>query len=533
VNLSDLREAIRVRTGYPERGDTGTKRLNHVINQSLRSLWGEMPEVLLEEEYRLMLEPPISFEVKRANTDRKLLKIIDPSVDLAVKLLLAINQKTFSGRWIEWNHNGTWYSRRIAEVFIDEGTFIYYVTVTEPIANEIIFNESSVPAGNNSATVFTYEYPYDADIQTIRRIVKNPETNPREIPLSLVGGEMSKAKISSGWRSTGNIQYYSRGTFYQQPAPHYELAPLTGRDNTGGSALTTSKWGFNDSNVEQPDWGAAGEFSYVVCHVWGRHSNKLREIDGARGGALRDSPDGGMPFYISAPSKPSKRISVAWGKPAVRIVSPDIDYSYGFSEASGMLSYHRSGVEKWIFRARHATDRTIPPATGSHKEGTFVEYSGTYNYNIPIDGIYYLWKVVDASETETIDRGEWDPPSFRFRLKDFVGHNHIRFDKRPSSEDQILVTAIKRPPILEYDTDSPRLPPECYGCIIELACSYLVGDRDGDMKRKAIYYDSHLLELQKLKRMYTFSGHERPSFGNGMRTSSYSRIGDYPVTETS
>ena len=149
------------------------------------------------------------------------------------------------------------------------------------------------------------------------------------------------------------------------------------------------------------------------------------------------------------------------------------------------------------------------------------------------DGIYYLWKVVDGETTEVFDVGQMDPVAKGYQLKDFMGHYHIRFDKRPSSEDQILVSCIKRPPTLNYETDSPNLPPECYGCIVELACSYLVGDRDGEIKRKSVYYDAHLLELQKLKRMYTFSGHERPAFGNGVSTVSYRRAGDYPVTESS
>ena len=112
-----------------------------------------------------------------------------------------------------------------------------------------------------------------------------------------------------------------------------------------------------------------------------------------------------------------------------------------------------------------------------------------------------------------------------------MGHYHIAFDKRPTSKDQILMSSIRRPPLLNFDTDTPRLPPECYGCIIELACSYLVGDRDGDIKRKAVYYEAHRMELQRLKRMYSFSGHESPSFGNGIASGRRRRVADYPVTE--
>jgi len=510
VNLSDLREAIRVKTGYPERGDTGTKRLNNIINQALRTLWGEIPEVLLKKEYRLELEPQRTCTVTLDASDPKVFKVASGSPFNNAD----INKKILSARWFEWQYNGTWYHRRIAEVGLSsDQNPVSIIVVTDPVPTEIA---STATAMNGK--IYTYEYPYDADIQSIRRIVKNPESNPREVPISVIGSELAGVKISSGWQSEGQIQYYGRGDFYQQPSPHY--LPLAEKDRNRSPAY---KWGFtlDSSPVENVRYGPSGTFSYKVCHVWGRYSMNMRQIDG---GAT--DPDIGRPFYISSPSSASDKVTVVWGQQPVVIKTPDIDYVYGFGQNVDLNSYHKSGVEKWIFRARHAT---TPKGVGVTGEGL----SGPIQELMEDDGIYYLWKVVDGETTEVHDVGQMDPVSKGYQLKDFMGHYHIRFDKRPTAEDQILVACIKRPPTLNYDTDSPNLPPECYGCIIELACSYLVGDRDGEIKRKSVYYDAHLLELQKLKRMYTFSGHERPAFGNGMSTVSYYRTGDYPVTESS
>tara|TARA_Y100000401_G_scaffold38880_1_gene29429 strand:+ start:14255 stop:15805 length:1551 start_codon:yes stop_codon:yes gene_type:complete len=514
VNLAEIREAIRVKTGYPERGKAGTDRLNNTINQSLRTLWGEIPEVLLKCEHRLQLEPPRSLTVARDSNDPKVL--VAPRITSVADAPFSpaeVENKVLSARYVEWNHNGRWYQRRIAEVYLlgQEPEIMPVIVVTEPIPIEAASRTTFM-----NCNIYTYEYPYDADIQSIKRIVKNPESNPREIPISAVGGELSGVKISNGWQSTGQIQYYARGDFYQQPAPHYK-PELSATVRHG----PFEKWGYEIGSGglpanEKVAYGQAGTFSYKVCHVWGRFPEDMRQIDGGA-----DNPDVGYPYYISSPSQESDKASTTWGGPAIEISLPDIDYIYGYGQDNTIKSYQKSGIEKWIFRARHETNTDVAPGAVGSRNSKIMED----------DGIYYLWKVVDAETTSLYDAGQMDPVSRRYPLKEFMGHYHIRFDKRPSSKDQILISCTRRPPLLKNDSDSPNLPPECYGCIIELACSYLLGDRDGDLKRKGLYYDAHLMELQKLKRMYSFSGHERPAFGNGISSMSYFRTGDYPVTE--
>ena len=525
MNLAELREAIRVKTGYPERGDTGTKRLNNVLNQSLRQLWGEIPEVLLREEERLQLEPPRSFTVKLDPDDHKVFFIQD-----AIGTHVTNAERTdriFSGRWIEWQYNGKWYQRRIAEVDADsDGTQTPrdIVVVTQPIPTEIASTSVAM-----SARIYTYEYPYDADIQSIRRIIKNPETNPREVPVSKFGDELDSIRVGDGWQQEGQINYYSRGDFYQQEAPHYtpNAVAINGQQRELDQATpTTLAWGYDSSGVEQRKYGPAGSFSYKVCHVWGRYPKDMDNVSPSYNNVVTSYR--GRPFNISAPSKPSNIAKSVWPPSgeietgaAIKLTLPDIEYIYGFGYDSEKRSYRRSGIEKWIFRARHDTT----PFVGGESNGSI------HRESTEDDGIYYLWRVVDGSVQEIIDRGDYDPVDRRYQLKDFMGHYHIAFDKRPTDKDQILMSVIRRPPTLEFDTDTPRLPPECYSCIIELACSYLVGDRDGDLRRKATYYDAHLVELQKLKRMYSFSGHESPSFGNGISSGRRRRVADYPVTE--
>ena len=54
----DLRERFRVRMGFPEDTATGNGRFNAALNSALRHLWGDLPDVILPEEFRFHTEPP-------------------------------------------------------------------------------------------------------------------------------------------------------------------------------------------------------------------------------------------------------------------------------------------------------------------------------------------------------------------------------------------------------------------------------------------------------------------------------------------
>ena len=254
MNLSELREAIRVKTGYPERGNAGTLRINNVLNQALRKLWGEIPEVLLREEHRIELEPPRTFTVVldvSVSTERRVLTVHSSSTPFTSAEALS---KVLSARCIEWQFGDRWYHRKITEVIFSAGA--HKIVVDEPISTDIASSSTYM-----TANIYTYEYPYDADLQSIKRIVKNPETNPREVPLSRFGGEMASLRIGDGWQAKGDILYYQRGDFYQLEPPHYKPTSSLVTTNTGS---IVTKWGFDSSSTEQPEYGPAGTFSYKV-----------------------------------------------------------------------------------------------------------------------------------------------------------------------------------------------------------------------------------------------------------------------------
>ncbi len=504
MNLAELREAIRVKTGYPERGDTGSLRLNNIINQALRKLWGEVPEVLLREEYRFTMEPERSFTVDRNASDSRVLDVTSTTDPWTAS---EETDGILRARWIEINgSDGRWHQRRIQDVYRSNTQL--YVVLNEPFDNQFASSDMS-------AKIYTYEYPYWADLQSVRQVIRNPESSPREVLVSRFGAEIARYRSLNGWQDSGQISAYQRGDYFQLPSPHYT-------PDVDTTSHTKNGWGFDSSGtVEQTFYGVAGTFSYKVCHVWGRWPKERGFIFRATGvgGSPAADPEG-YPFYISSPSPASKKVSTIWGSDPIRLQFPDVDYTNGYGNDNSLVSYHHHGVEKWIFRARHAAD-------SSKTVGT----AGSLYPQVHADGQYYLWRVVEGHETTIYDRGQFDPVDRKYPLKEYVGHHHVRFDKRPTSKEDVLLSCIRRPDILKDNADSPRIPPECYNALIELSCSYLLGDRDGDLKRKSLYYDAYLLEMEKMKRTYTFSGHERPEFGDGLAGGRRYGASDYPIKE--
>ena len=116
-------------------------------------------------------------------------------------------------------------------------------------------------------------------------------------------------------------------------------------------------------------------------------------------------------------------------------------------------------------------------------------------------------------------------------LKDIHGHFHVRFDSYPEEAADVLMSVIRRPDTLKYDTDVSRVPPECYGALIDLTCSYLLGRRDGEPKRESYYYTRFMEEVDRLRGLYTFSGFQDPAFGDGLHPSPSKEGRNYEVKE--
>ena len=504
MDLAGLRSQVMAVTGYPERGTVGQQRLNSAINYSLRQLWREMPEALMKEEFRFRLEPPVStntISVVSADT----LTMLVVATPTALTATSFATDGTLTARWIEITTGGRYVYRRVQDVYSVETTvdgatvYTWYIVMDKPWEN----------ATDTALTyrIFTKEYPYPSDVQKIRKIMYDPENSSHKITYSLMSDELYEWRLGHGFRDTGVPQRAARGDFFTLPSPHYK--PVVSLNTSQGAS-----WG-SGSGSEDLDYGPAGTFSYKVMHVWGR-----RPLLGPSHKRPSSSVNTLMPFYLSSPSEASDQITTTWGSGSIQISTPDIDYvsGYGHDTEATIKSYHHNGVEKWIFRARHAT------TTGS-----------TNHPDVESDGIYYLWKIVKGHEATSLttlyDAGQEDPVDKTIPLKDVHGHFHVRFDSYPESAADVLMSIIRRPDTLKYDTDVSRVPPECYGALIDLTCSYLVGRRDGEPKRESYYFSRFLAEVERLRSVYTFSGFQDPAFGPGLSSGKGGGGNDYEVKE--
>ena len=473
--LADIRTELRVRLGLPDRGTSGDSRLNIAVNMALRQMWSEMPKSLLSEERRFLLEKPIS----------------EGTVSLDSSQPLVLTRTVASGE-TAWATDGTLIARTVE---IKAGDLYYYRKIqdihTSGSTNYLVMDKPhglSTQSGV-SYRIFTPEYPYAASVQKVLNVVRDPDTNPHPLVESVWSAELEGYRSSIGFRTEGIPEYYTRGDFFQLPSPNYTPeVGLKGNAETGSNA-----WGYNSLGAEQVTYGPAGTFSYRVIHVWGR----WKDYEQTNEGKL-------LPFYQSAPSGATEKITTTWGNEGIEIRSPDLDYIHGYGNSSLAQTYRHYGVEKWIFRARHATE----PAAGTNSDHR--------PHHMENDGIYYLWKISKGYTTSVLDRGDEDPVDKRVSLEPFHGHFHIRFDRQPSTEVPVLMRTFSRPPSLKYDTDSPRVPPECYDALYALTASYLVGDRDGAPDRKSLYYVEYKEHLSRLRKTYSVAGHQVGQFRNGI-----------------
>lgn len=502
--LSDIRTELRVRLGLPDRGDSGNTRLNIAVNMALRQMWSEMPKALLSKERRFLLESPISEgTVSLSSTEPLVLTRTVASGETAWT-----TDGTLRARSVEFKVGSLYYYRKIQDVHVDGAT--NYIVMDKP---HNLSTQSGV-----SYRIFTAEYPYSASTQQIVNIVRDPDTNPHPLVESVWAAELEGQRSSIGFRAEGTPEFYTRGDFYQLPSPNYtpevELIEDGGHQvSTEGVATWPNAWGYL-ANAEKTGYGPAGTFSYRVIHVWGRQ----RDYEQTNEGKL-------LPFYQSAPSGESIKISTTWGQAGIEIQTPDLDYIHGYGGQASALArtLNHYGVEKWIFRARHATE----PASGCG--------SDHQPHHMENDGIYYLLKILPGYTTETYDLGDNDPVDKRISLEPFHGHFHVRFDRQPSTEVPVLMRTFSRPPSLKYDTDSPRIPPECYDCLYALTASYIVGDRDGSPDRKSLYYVEYKEHLSRLRRTYNVAGHQVGFFANGIgrRSGSLGPRRNTKITESS
>ena len=508
--LADIRNELRVRLGLPDRGDSGDTRLNTIINMALRQMWSEMPKALLSQEMRFVLEKPVTVGDKVT---------FGPTVDNRVVYQTGVGtgdfwatDGTLRGRTVELLQGGTYYYRRIQDVYADGTT--QYLVLDHPLD---LTASTEIPY-----RIITAEYPYPASVQQIVDVVIDPDSNPHPLVQSAWQADLTTYKSTIGFRAEGRPELYCRGDFFQLESPNYQPKVATEDD-----IEASLKWGFDATQGEMNtetngsatfNGGPAGKFQYIVMHVWGRRPFYDLTYKSKSSTVL-------PPFYQSAPSKESDAIETKWGQGAINITTPNVDYVYGYGEKPTAKSHHHFGYEKFIFRKRLSVE-TITSYSGITGPSSIVQ-------EIEADSVYYLWKVIPGYQTKVTDNGSEDPVDRRFTLEAFNGHFHIRFDRQPTEKTPVLIRTFSRPPLLRYDTDTPRIPPDCYDALYALTASYLVGDRDGEPARKSLYFGEYQTHLKRLRQTYNVAGHHVGTFANGLsaRGSRFSPRRNKPITE--
>ncbi len=204
---------------------------------------------------------------------------------------------------------------------------------------------------------------------------------------------------------------------------------------------------------------------------------------------------------MSAESEASAVVATTWGSGAILVTTPNIDLGNGYNPRTDYASFHHYGVEKWIFRARHANEN---PAG-----------SGALFTSPDADGVYYLWKVIPGYQTDVEDHGDADPIDTRITLEQVTGHKSVRFDSSPTKTVPFLVRYKRRPPVLQHDNDVPWVPPEGVDCLFAIVASYLAGDRPGVLNMKSTYYQEYLLHRAALLAQEVMEPGTTFTFGDG------------------
>lgn len=496
-NLKGVRTSIRVRTGLTEKGETGDDRLNHLVNLAQRQLWNDQPDVFMKQEIRILLQPAITGTLDICPTDLRVARVSD-GTNTTISDTPGFPE-VFRARWIDiTDSEGVVHTRRILTVGRSttnqdwgDGAFTRDIIVMDrPYASA---------QDDLEFRIYTLDYPLPADVVDITAVYRNPEGDGFDELTAVYPAELDRLRLGA-WNESGLPEAYSDGDFFQLPPPHQ--APTAVALNVG--LLDEQKWGYDDDGVEDDSFGAAGEFSYCYCLVWGRIKSPTRDMQSQSDATEREL----APFYISAPSEPSDNVSTEWGEAEI-VVGTQADgweriRKVGLAPGGlGMLSdlAPLTGLEKWFFRARHSTNAENGPSIIA----------------APADGVYRLWKITSASDLSVTDKGDADPPDFSFPLKEFTGHKSIRFDRTPSegSPVEILIRATVRPPLLSQDTDVLPLPPNAVEAVVNKVCHYLA-ERDGDLNKATYFSSLYEKQVNSLRESHGWTSTKKPGFGDGI-----------------
>jgi len=498
MNMDSLIEDLRAVTALPGRGTPQLDRYRRIIRICTRQFWADMPDAFLREEYRFKLEPPVSVSTISIDSTDRLVFTLDVAPTVPAQLAL---DGTLRGRWLEVLRNGEYYYRRVRDVYVE-------TVIDDPDLLHIVIDR---PWDNNTDTtltyrIFTYQYPYPADVQKILSVHYDPDVSPSQKVEPKLKAELDIQRWAQGWREQGRITSYARGDFYQLPAPHEKpgVALLSQQPNNN------QKWGWDPvTGVEHtlnvaPAYGNAGSFEYRYSLAWGRYPWGHLSV-GDRGDELTGPAQGPLdPFYISAPSQATDAQAAVWGGSAIQVTALDVDYQYGYGPDTSRRSYHHYGCEKWWWRRRLSSE----PVGGTNNAG----------FQEDPDAVWYLWKITPGHQTSVVDHGDLDPVDKRTRLEHIHGHQHLMFDKLPPAGEEAVMLAMvqKRPPEPAHDQDYIRIPPECESVFLNLCSAYVLGRREGEPNKESQYWGAYQRSLEDLRRRFGNPGHAKGPFGSGL-----------------
>jgi len=456
MNLAALRQAFADRVHYPVLDAVQAERVNRAIRDILRStIIPAMPSRGLRGQWQFRLEPPVDLSSYTWAVNAN-----DKHILYAAGAYASLNTDgTMRARWARIVVSNIYYLRRVREVRRDPdpkgGDDFGVIILDEP------WDDAAVTI--SGVKILTLDYPIPHYVSAVCSVCWSPDGLDQRRMESRWPADMENMQLFRR-DQTGQPSLVGSGERYQLPAPHETPSIAAALQ----APTNSQKWGYDVSGTERGSayngqrYGAAGTFSYVYCLVWGRR----RFMHPTKGWGFLG------PFIISAPSGASARVTTTWGASYVEVKTTNISYAWGFGNQPGEPSYNRSGLEKWIFRARHATESAT---SGSNH----ADVKSAIN-----DGVYNLWKIVDASETSTYDRGDADPVDVQFPLQSWQGHQSLRFDIPPANSDVINCQIIVRPDELLNDQDVPNLDPMIDDIIINRLTRRLKADPDGDIALK-------------------------------------------------
>lgn len=481
-NLAALVQQFGDRTHYPTRDTVQSDRVKRAVRDILTSeIITRMPGRGLPVTWQFRMEPPTDLSAYTW-------EFVELNVLGGVGAQVAIRTDgTMSGRWLRFKIGSNYFLRRIRMVaaVAYKGPDAAIIVLEEPWENI-----TDVPT---EVKVFTLDYTVPHDITGIVSVTWSPDGLPqRRIP-SRWPADLEDTTLFRR-DTTGQPQLVGRGNRYFLEAPHdTPTAVATAQD-------VAHRWGYDSSGVERDSsyvgqrYGVAGTFTYKYCLVWGRR----RFLHPTKGWGFLG------PFIISPPSAASAAVTTTWGTSCVTLTTANMSWVYGFDPTSNSLARNRSGLEKWIFRARTAVES--PTAGGNHADQKYIE----------TDGVYYLHSIVDANTTEVSDRGEYDPVDRQFPLMPWQGQQSLRFDILPSASDFIQCRGIRRITDIYADADVPDLDPEVDPLLINRLTRRLIADVDGD-DRKQMMLDAEFKTLMGVYLRNAASDKFQSGFGNAMQ----------------